>query len=117
MNKKLLALGRLKTGQLNKTEQAYADMLETLRRAGEIAWYKFGGVKLRLADNTFLTVDFAVLRSDGVFELHDCKGSKAIYQDDARVKMKVAAELYPFVFKLAFPRPKRDGGGWIIEEV
>lgn len=111
------ALGRLKTGALNKTEQAYAAHLELLRAAGEILWFKFEGVKLRLADKTFLTVDFAVLRADGQFELHDCKGSKAIYTDDAKVKMKVAADIYPFAFRVAYPRSKRDGGGWLVEEV
>ena len=38
------ALGRLKSGVLNRTEQAYADHLETLRRAGSILWFEFEGV-------------------------------------------------------------------------
>ena len=45
----------------------------------------------------------------------DVKGSKAMVTDDARAKMKVAAELYPFVFKVAYPRAK--GEGWDIEEI
>lgn len=113
----LQARGRLKPGQRNATEAAYEQHLELLRRAGEIAWYRFEGIKLRLADNTFLTVDFAVMRTDGQLEMHDTKGSPAIYQDDAKVKMKVAAEMYPFVFRVAFPRRKKDGGGWLVEEV
>jgi len=117
MNGRMLALGRLKAGEMNKTEAAYAERLRALQAAGEVLWYRFEGVKLRLANNTFLTVDFAVLRSDGQFELHDCKGSKAIYTDDAKVKMKVAAEMYPFVFRIAYPRKKRDGGGWLVEDV
>ncbi len=115
--RKMQALGRLKTGQMNKTEAAYAQHLEIRKVAGEILWYRFEGVKLRLADNTFLTVDFAVMRSDGLLTMIDVKGSKAIYMDDAKVKMKVAADTYPFVFKVAFPRPKREGGGWIEEDV
>lgn len=111
------ALGRLKVGELNKTEQAYSAYLDGLKRAGDILWYKFEGIKLRLADNTFLTVDFSVLTADGFLEMHDVKGSKAIYTDDAKVKMKVAAETYPFVFKVAYPRPKKLGGGWDIETV
>lgn len=117
VERRMLALGRLKTGEMNKTEAAYAARLRALQAAGEVLWYRFEGVKLRLANNTFLTVDFAVLRSDGQFELHDCKGAKAIYTDDAKVKMKVAAEMYPFVFVVAYPRPKREGGGWLLEEV
>ena len=117
MTQRFLALGRLKTGQMNKTEQAYAAYLEQRKQAGEVAWYRFEGLKLRLADNTFLTPDFVVMLAGGQIEIHDCKGSKAIYTDDAKVKMKVSAELYPFVFRAVYPRPKRDGGGWIIEEV
>ncbi|MBX5001860.1 DUF1064 domain-containing protein [Rhizobium lentis] len=107
-----LALGRLKTGERNKTEAQYETMLEDMRAAGDVLWYRFEGVKLRLADNTFYTPDFAVMRADGLFECHEVKG---FWQDDARVKIKVAAELYPFRFIAAVPRKKKDGGGWAIE--
>ena len=49
MRKQIQALGRLKTGQMNKTESAYCQHLELRKRAGEIAWYRFEGIKLRLA--------------------------------------------------------------------
>lgn len=114
---RLQALGRLPAGQMNATEKRYDDYLDQLQRAGEIVWRKFEGIKLRLADNCFLTVDFAVMRADGALEMHDVKGAEAIISDDARVKMRVAASLYPFVFKIAIPRKKKDGGGWDIREV
>lgn len=107
-----LALGRLKTGERNKTEAQYEALLEGMRVAGDVLWYRFEGVKLRLADNTFYTPDFAVMLSSGVMEMHEVKG---FWQDDARVKIKVAAELYPFRFIAAVPRKKKDGGGWEIE--
>ena len=115
--KRLQALGRKKQGELNKTEQAYAMVLEDRKFRGEIAWYAYEGIKFRLADKTFFTPDFAVLQADGVMEIVEIKGSKAIFMDDAKVKLKVSAELFPFVFKLAVPRAKRDGGGWLEEEV
>jgi hypothetical protein len=111
----LYALGRLKTGELNKTEQAYESMLKTMHITGEILWYKFEGIKLRLADNTFLTVDFAVMNKDRVIELVDVKGAKAVFMDDSKAKIKIAASMYPFIFKVAYPRLKKDGGGWDIE--
>lgn len=114
---RLQALGRLPTGQMNATEKRYDDHLEQLQRDGEILWRKFEGIKLRLADNCFLTVDFAVMRADGVLEMIDVKGAEAIISDDSRVKMRVAASLYPFVFKIAIPKKKKDGGGWDIQEV
>lgn len=35
---------------------------------------------------------------------------------NARVKIKVAAELHPYRFVAVTARPKRDGGGWAVEE-
>lgn len=89
------ALGRLKAGAMNKTETSYAQHLEARKIGGDVLWYKFEGIKLRLADKTFLTPDFAVMTRDGVMELHDVKG---FMMDDANVKIKVAAEQYPFRF-------------------
>lgn len=109
---RLFALGRLKTGERNKTESAYEDMLNTLLIAGEILWYKFEGMKLRLADNTFYTPDFTVLTKSGHIEQHEVKG---FWQDDARVKIKVAASMYPFKFIAAKPKTKKNGGGWDFE--
>lgn len=114
---RLQALGRLPAGQMNKTEAAYAALLEDRQRAGDVLWWKFEGVKLRLADNTFLTMDFCVLRRDCVLELVDVKGGAAVFSDDARVKVKVAAATYPFRFVIAIPRLKRDGGGFSEEGV
>lgn len=111
---RMYALGRLKAGEMNKTEAAYAAHLEVRSRAGEVAWYKFEGVKLRLADNTFLTVDFAVMGDDGVLEMHEVKG---FMTDDAAVKLKVAAFMYPFKFFLVRARAKKNGGGWDVTEV
>lgn len=107
------ALGRLKTGERNKTEAAYEEVLRLRQIAGEVAWFKFEGVKLRLADNTFYTPDFAVMVASGQLEMHEVKG---YWQDDARVKIKVAADLYPFRFVAVKPRAKKDGGGWGTED-
>lgn len=105
---KMQALGRLKAGKQNKTEAAYDRHLAVLHAAGEVAWYRFEGIKLRLADNTFYSPDFAVMRSDGLMEIHEVKGH---WTDDARVKIKVAAEQYPFVFIAV----KKKAAGWEVE--
>ncbi len=109
----LQALGRLKAGALNKTEQAYEALLNAWLQAGLIAWFKFEGVKLRLADNTFYTPDFAVMLANGQMEMHEVKG---YWQDDARAKIKIAADMYPFRFLAVRPKAKKDGGGWDKEE-
>lgn len=105
------ALGRLPAGVMNKTEQAYADFLELRKRAGEVLWWKFEGIKLRLADKTFLTPDFAIMTSDCAIELHDIKG---FMMDDANVKIKIAAEAYPFKF---FIVRKGKQNAWQITQV
>jgi hypothetical protein len=107
------ALGRLKTGEMNRTEEAYAQNLEQLRVAGFLAWWKFEAIKLRLADNTFYSPDFAVMLATGEIEMHEVKG---FWEDDARVKIKVAASLYPFSFIAVRPKPKKHGGGWETEQ-
>lgn len=107
------ALGRLKVGAMNKTEAAYDAHLELRCRAGEIVWRKFEGLKLRLANNTFYTPDFVVMLDDGTLECHEVKG---FWTDDARVKIKVAAALYPFRFIAIKAQTKREGGGWSVEE-
>ena len=100
-------------GTMNKTEQAYAERLDLLRRGGEIRSWRFEGIKLRLAEKTFLTPDFYVVTHDQM-ELHEVKGG--FVEDDAVVKIKVAAEMYPeFAFKMIFAKIR--GGCMEITEV
>jgi hypothetical protein len=109
----LQALGRLKAGTMNKTEAAYAATLEQRRSAGEVAWFKFEGMKFRLAENTSYTPDFNVMLADGTLEMHEVKG---FWTDDGRAKIKIAADLYPMRFVAIKAKSKKDGGGWLIEE-
>jgi len=97
---------------MNGTEARYATYLEERKASGEINWFAFEAVKLRLAPLTFYTPDFLVMLDDGTLEAHEVKG---FWQDDARVKIKVAAEIYPFRFIVVTVVPKKDGGGWKTE--
>jgi len=105
--KRVRAHGRVrrKPGEMNRLEAEYAACLEIWLRAGEIAWYAFEPVKLRLAETCTYTPDFLVLLADGELQCHEVKGTKrengrevAYWEGDARVKIKLAAELFPFVF-------------------
>lgn len=98
----------------NKTEAEYGQILEHRKLAGEVLWYAFEAIKLRLAKKTFLTVDYFVMTSDFQLEAHEIKGG--FWEDDARVKIKVAAEKFPFRFIAAQKLAKKHGGGWKIEE-
>lgn len=92
-------------GQMNGTERRYAEFLDMRIRAGQIVSYLFDSVKLKLADNTFYTPDFFVIHADDCVEIHEVKGTskgKPFVEDDAAVKIKVAAEKFPFRFKMVW---------------
>lgn len=109
----VIATGQPRERGMNALETAYAAELERRREAREIHWWLYEGLKLKLADNTFYTPDFAVMRIGGELEIHETKG---FWREDARLKIKVAAGLYPFRFLGVTRRSKRDGGGWAFEE-
>lgn len=91
------------TGRMNGLEADYEKLFLGQKPHG------YEQIKLRLADGCFFTPDFWVLADDDVLELHECKGH---WEEDARVKIKCAAEQYPhFRFK-AFRRVK---GQWVRE--
>ncbi len=102
---------RRRPGEMNSLEGRYANQLEADRLAGLILWFEFEAVKLRLADKTFYSPDFLVLKADLSIEVHEVKGGH--WEDDARVKIKVAAEKYPFRF-VAVTRGK---SGWVFEVI
>jgi len=107
---RMQALGRLAPGRMNKTEQAYADLLA---QSPGVLRHDFEPLKFRLADNTFYTPDFMVQTVTGHLEIHEVKG---YWTDDARVKIKVAAEKYPMFTWVAVKRgPKAKGRPWLYE--
>lgn len=98
---------------MNSLESAYADHLENLRLSGEIVWWAYEPIKLRLANKTTYNPDFLVIRSDGEVEVHETKG---YWRDDARLKIKIAAEYFWFFRFVAIQQvPKKHGGGWSYE--
>jgi hypothetical protein len=113
MNKKFLALGRMKQGERNKLEASYEQHLESRKQAGEIIWYKFEGMKFRLADNCFYNPDFNVLLANGEMEMHEVK---SVWMDGSKEKVRVASDLYPFRFVAVYAVPKKEGGGFRYEE-
>lgn len=105
----LPARGRTRApkGRMNKLEQAYSFFLEANPK---VVWWKWEPLKLRLADKTFYEPDFLVQLVTGELEVHEVKGH---WEDDARVKIKVAAETFPFTFVAI---TKKDGE-WAFESI
>lgn len=96
-------------GQMNRLEASYASYLDGLKHAKAVLWYEFESVKLKLAPSTFYTPDFLVMLADETLEVHEVKG---FWEDDARVKIKVASDKFPFKF-IAITKEK---GLWVREE-
>lgn len=107
------ALGRLPAGKMNGLETAYSKHLELLKASGDILWWKFEPASLRLAPKTFFKPDFMILRKDGLLIIDDTKG---FMTDDANVKIKVAASMFPFQFRIV-RKAGKAGGMWSIQNV
>ena len=94
----------------NVLEREYAAYLDLLKRAGKVEWWAYESLRLRLADGTFYTPDFVVVHETGRLEIHETKGHM---REAARVRLKVAADRHPFLFRLV----RRVKGEWQTEVV
>lgn len=83
-----------KTG-MNGLETWYAEDLEARRRAGEIQHWAFEPVRFKLGEGAWYKPDFMVMLADGEIQFIETKGH---WEEAARVRIKVAAELHPFKF-------------------
>jgi hypothetical protein len=96
-------------GEMNKTEAAYAAHLDGQKVLGLVECWWFETVTFKIGKDCRYTPDFLVMLADGTLEVHECKG---FWADDAKVKIKVAASMFPFRFVAVKKRAKKDGGGW-----
>jgi hypothetical protein len=99
---------------MNPTEAKYADHLEILRHARVIVSWKFEAIRLRLANRAWFKPDFLVVARNedkdcDVFQFHEVKG---FWREAARVRIKVAADLFP---EFNFVAIQRKGGVWVEE--
>jgi hypothetical protein len=101
-------------GKMNRLESRYAAHLQLRQIGGEIGDFGFQRMKLRLAAATFYEIDFDLQLPNGEIEIHEVKGH---WEDDARVKIKVAARAFPFRFYGVTCSSGRDGkrAGWNLE--
>lgn len=91
----------------NKTEEAYGAFLEgkTKYFLNGLLDYRYEPLKFKLADKTYYTPDFMLIYNTHI-EFHEVKGFK---RDDAMVKLKVVARLFPW-FKFVLITRSKDGG-------
>jgi hypothetical protein len=86
-------------GRMNKTEEAYSRILECRKARGEVVWFAFEAVRLRIADKCYYTPDFLVQLADGTLEIHEVKArtkdGRKLIKDDAAVKLRAIHDQYP----------------------
>lgn len=117
---------RIKPGERTKVEAEREALLERRKAAGEVLEFWFQPITFRFADRTSYSPDFAVLYPDGRYVLEDVKGAKkekkegkptgrviAWVEEDAKVKMKLAAALNPFEFRMVWR--DRATGKWFYQ--
>ena len=101
---------------MNATEARYATILAS---SDLYLKHSFESIRLQLADRTTYTPDFYVLTKELAIEFHEVKGARGYKLDPSgRVKLKVAAAMYPeFRFLGCVERLKRDGRGFVVSEI
>nr|DAH83235.1 MAG TPA: Endonuclease [Caudoviricetes sp.] len=113
--KQFQALGRLPKGKMNKTEQAYAALLDEQKRQGLILDYRFHAIRVRLADNTFYEVDFLVIDAGLGLAIHEVKGG--FTTDKGQLKIKLCAEALPWLRCIKVTKQTaKQGGGWEMHD-
>ena len=112
--KRTLALGRLPSGVMNKTEAEFARELDMQFKAGLILDWKFEVETFKLGKDCRYTPDFRVFETDRTITFYEVKG---FWIGDAKTKIRVAAAQNPmYKFVAVKKRSKKNGGGWIREE-
>lgn len=97
-------------GQMNKIEADWAKYLDLLKASGEVLWYHYEGITLRLNTNDVgakvvkYTPDFIVMNQFHCIEIHEVKG---FFRTQDKVRTKIAASTFPFRFFLV-ERDKKD---------
>lgn len=97
--------------RLNKTEAAF---LATLKHQWPFATILSQQVKLRLAQKTWYTPDFILIQQDMSGTRMLAYEVKGFMRDDAAVKLKVAAEAYPF---FEWHLVRKTKGGWHLKRI
>lgn len=102
-----------RSAAMNRNEARYSQFLDAEKKSGHILDWKWSPLKFRLGNDwkTTLTPDFMVITLDGTIELVDCKGRKGDsfwVEEDAMIKLKVAAAQYSW-FRWVIVWQAKDG--------
>jgi len=106
--------------KMNATEARFArDVLEPRRLAGEVAWWGYEALTLRLGHRCSYCPDFIAVLADGSLSAVEVKARWSHggpgYRGDARAKLVAAASAFPWIaFAATWPA---KAGGWEREDI
>ena len=99
-------------GRMNKTEERFErEWIRPRYAIGEVENWGFERIKLRLGKATWYEVDFDIVTTEAILMV-DVKG---YWHEDARVKIKAAAQTFPFYLFVGATEPNGEGNGWELE--
>ena len=87
--------GKKLKGGMNKWETEFAMQLEYRKQAGELVWWAFEPIRIRLANGAWYKPDFVTVDKQNRTEVYEVKGH---WREAARVRFKVAVEKLPYRF-------------------
>ena len=93
---------------MNKTERRRAIELEAMKRDGLIADWWYEQWTFKLANDTRYTPDFVIQERDGSLRAEETKG---FWRDDAKVKVKLFAALFPLPISVL----QLKDGRWLVQ--
>lgn len=95
----------------SKLEARYAQHLDLLRLAGEIRWWAYEPLSLKIAEGAHYRPDFITIEASGGISARETKG---FMREAARVRLLVAARAFPW---LRIVLVRNEGGAWVEEEI
>lgn len=96
---------------MNGLERDHNARLLTLVAAGDVLWFAFNDVRLRIGVGAYFKPDFFVVYADGRIECHETKGFE---REAALTRIKAAALRYPHI---GFILVKSEGSSWGFETI
>lgn len=104
---------------MNRREGAYEKHLELLKAAGEVRCWWFEAVTLKCGPDLRYTPDFLVMHADDTLSCDEVKatakdGEKFRAEEDAMIKIRAAAQQFPFRFRIVWESKTR---GWQAKEI
>jgi hypothetical protein len=94
-------------GRKNKLEARFErEYLQPKRDFGHLVWFDFEPIKFRLADGAWYTPDFISQGAGGSLVAWETKG---FWREAARIRIKVAADKYPWIQFIAVTRDRKTG--------